>query len=114
MENQKVAALQPVVQTVESVGAGLGFAAQIAAQRWHADIATEAPACGARKGHALGGKSAVLQQPHDGALCSVSFLSAAAATGHFFVCLSNKLLAVIQPANEIANLLALAFFGRFQ
>src|SRR5262249_30616814 len=109
MENQKVAALQPAVQTVESVGAGLGFAAQIAAQRWHADIATEAPACGARKGHALGGKSAVLQQPHDGALCSVSFLSAAAATDHFL----SALLAVIQPANEIANLLALAFFGRF-
>src|SRR5262249_61033959 len=45
-DNEKVAPLEPVIETIESVPARLGLAAQIATEDGHGDVAAETPARG--------------------------------------------------------------------
>jgi hypothetical protein len=81
-DDQEIVAPQPIVQTIESVPPALSLAAQITAKRGYTNVATETPARGTGKRHALSGQAMVLQQAHDGTLSAVSFIEGSAAAGH--------------------------------
>src|SRR6516164_40970 len=75
-DNQCVSAVEPFVEFAEPVPAAFHFTAQISTEQGDADVAAEAPARGAGKGHALGGKATLLQEADDGALASQALISA--------------------------------------
>src|SRR5262249_3436477 len=84
---EEVATLEPVVETIESVPAGLGLAAQIATEQGHRYVAAEAASRGSTERHTLAGKTVVLQQTYDGALSAVALVTRCAAAGHDAHCL---------------------------
>jgi hypothetical protein len=72
--DQHVGAFQPPIKFVKSIAPALPLDPAIDAEDWHGYIAAEAPARSAGEGYAFGGKAALLQQAHDGALGARAFL----------------------------------------
>jgi hypothetical protein len=74
-DDQEVAALKPIVETVEPVPATLGFAAQVTPQRRHTDVTAETTTRSAAEGHAFAGEAALLQQAHDRTFGAIAFVA---------------------------------------
>jgi hypothetical protein len=73
LHDEKVGAVEPVIQFAKSIASAFHFDATIDAEQGHGNVAAEAAACGATKRHAFGGKAAILKQAHDRPLGSIAF-----------------------------------------